>query len=131
MRAISLRISFTRWVFSTWPVAGGVVVQNVEPSTMLFDSAVATIRAAFDNLEFFRSRGNIVIVAYNGPKRDDAALNKLAADRQEKYGFRYDLPGILARRYRPTWSETTKPLTDDFAPVEYLKAIERHNEKQG
>lgn len=110
---------------------GGVVVQNVEPSTMLFDSAVATIRAAFDNLEFFRSRGNIVIVAYNGPKRDLAALNELAADRQEEYGFRYDLPGILARRYQPTWSETTKPLTDDFAPVEYLKAIERHNEKQG
>ena len=23
-----------------------------------------------------------------------------------------------------------EPLTDDFAPVEYLKAIERHNEKQ-
>jgi spermidine synthase len=109
---------------------GGVAVQNVEPSTMLFDSAVATIGAVFDTLEFFESRGNIVIVAYDGPKRDEAELKKIAAQRQSTYGFRYDLPGILTRRYEPTWNEATEPMTDDFAPVEYLKAIERHNEKQ-
>lgn len=109
---------------------GGVVIQNVEPSTMLFDSAVATIGAAFQNLEFLESRGNIVIVAYNGPKRDDAELKRVAAERQARYNFRYDLTSILDRRYQPTWNEATTPLTDDFAPVEYLKAIERHNEKQ-
>jgi len=109
---------------------GGVAVQNVEPSTMLFDSAVATIRSAFENLEFFRSRGNIVIVAYNGPKRDETELKRLANERQEKFGFRYDLPRILDRRYEPEWDSASEPLTDDFAPVEYLKAIERHNEKQ-
>jgi hypothetical protein len=48
-----------------------------------------------------------------------------------QYGFRYDVPKLIAdRRYTPRWDENTKPLTDDFAPVEYLKAIERHNEKQ-
>ena len=109
---------------------GGIAVQNVEPSTMLFDSAVATIGAVFDNLEFFESRGNIVIVAYNGAKRDEAELKRVAAARQAMYGFRYDLGGILTRRYQPTWNETTEPLTDDFAPVEYLKAVERHNQKQ-
>jgi spermidine synthase len=109
---------------------GGVAIQNVEPSTMLFDSAVATIGSAFQNLEFLQSRGNIVIVAYNGPKRDEAELQRIASERQAQYGFRYDLTAILGRRYQPTWNEATKPLTDDFAPVEYLKAIERHNEKQ-
>ncbi len=109
---------------------GGVVVQNVEPSTMLFDSAVATIGAAFQNLDFFESRGNIVIVGYNGPKRDEADLRRVATERQSQYNFRYDLAGILARRYEPKWDQATKPMTDDFAPVEYLKAIERHNEKQ-
>jgi spermidine synthase len=109
---------------------GGIAVQNVEPSTMLFDSAVATIGAVFDNLEFFESRGNIVIVAYDGPKRDDAELRRVAAERQSTYGFRYPLPGILDRRYQPTWDQATEPMTDDFAPVEYLKAIERHNQKQ-
>ena len=109
---------------------GGVVVQNVEPSTMLFDSAVATIASAFDNLVFFEGQGNIIILAYDGPKKDDAEIARIAAERQAKYGFRYDLTDILSRRYMPEQIGSAKPLTDDFAPVEYLKAIERHNEKQ-
>lgn len=108
---------------------GGVVVQNVEPSTMLFDSAVATIASAFDNLVFFEGQGNIVILAYDGPPKDDAEIERLAVGRQAQYGFRYPLPEILTRRYMPEIG-TTEPLTDDFAPVEYLKAIERHNEKR-
>lgn len=109
---------------------GGVVIQNVEPSTMLFDSAVATIKSAFDNIVFIEGQGNIVILAYDGPPRDEAELQRIAAERQEKYGFRYPLKDILARRYTPEYDAATVPLTDDFAPVEYLKAIERHNEKQ-
>jgi len=109
---------------------GGVVVQNVEPSTMLFDSAVATIRSAFDHLVFLEGQGNIVILAYDGPEKDEAELQRIAAGRQAEYGFRYPLPDILARRYTPEYDTATEPLTDDFAPVEYLKAIERHNEKR-
>ncbi len=109
---------------------GGVAVQNVEPTTMLFDSAVATIRSAFEHVVFISGDGNIVIVAYNGPEKDEATLQKLAAERQAKYKFRYDLPKLLENRFAPQWNESTKPLTDDFAPVEYLKAVERHNEKQ-
>ena len=109
---------------------GGVAVQNVEPSTMLFDSAVATIQSAFAHTVFLRGEDNIVIVAYNGPEKDEASLQKIAAERQAKYRFRYDLPALLDRRFAPDWNHATKPLTDDFAPVEYLKAIKRHNEKQ-
>jgi spermidine synthase len=110
---------------------GGVAVQNVEPSTMLFDSAVATIRSAFDHVVFFAGEGNVVILAYNGPEKDEAALRKITAERQARYRFRYDLTDILQRRFMPRFDEKTEPLTDDFAPVEYLKAIARHNEKQG
>src|ERR1700747_1655503 len=46
---------------------GGVVGQNVEPSTMLFDSAVKTINAVFPHLDFSRANGNIVTLAYDGP----------------------------------------------------------------
>jgi spermidine synthase len=109
---------------------GGVAVQNVEPTTMLFDSAVATIGAAFDNLEFFPGGGNIVIVAYNGPAKDPVAVRDLADQRQAAYDLRYDLNPILDRRFTPEWDQETEALTDDFAPVEYLKAIERHNEKR-
>jgi spermidine synthase len=110
---------------------GGVAVQNVEPSTMLFDSAVATIRSAFDHVVFFAGEGNIVILAYNGPEKDEAALQQVAAERQARYRFRYDLTEILKRRFMPRYNAKADPLTDDFAPVEYLKAIARHNEKQG
>jgi spermidine synthase len=109
---------------------GGVVVQNVEPTTMLFDSAVATIKAAFEHVEFLSGDGNIVIVGYNGPRKDDQTLLRLAHERQAALGFRYPLPELLANRFEPEWDEETEALTDDFAPVEHLKAIERHNEKQ-
>jgi len=109
---------------------GGVAVQNVEPTTMLFDSAVATIKSAFQHVVFLRGGGNIVILAYNGPVKDEATLERQAATRTQLYHLRYPLTDILARRFTPQWNEKTKPLTDDFAPVEYLKAIARHNEKQ-
>jgi len=109
---------------------GGVAVQNVEPSTMLFDPAVATIRSAFEHVVFVAGEGNIVILAYNGPERDEAELKRVAAARQAQYGFRYDLTQLLNRRFTPRYNVRAEPLTDDFAPVEYLKAIARHNEKQ-
>ena len=109
---------------------GGVAVQNVEPTTMLFDSAVATISAAFQHLVFLEGEGNIVIVAYNGPEKDEATIAKQAADRQAEYKLRYDLPKLLQRRFTPDWDHSATPLTDDFAPVEFLKAVERHNARQ-
>jgi spermidine synthase len=109
---------------------GGIAVQNVEPTTMLFDSAVATIRSAFAHTVFLYGGGNIVIVGYNGPEKDEATLQKIVAERQERYHFRYPLTDILSRRFQPALDDKTAPLTDDFAPVEYLKAIARHNERQ-
>ena len=109
---------------------GGVAVQNVEPTTMLFDSAVATIESAFQHVVFLRGEGNIVIVAYNGPVKDEETLQRQAAARTRQYHLRYPLTDILDRRFTPQWNQKTQPLTDDFAPVEYLKAIARHNEKQ-
>jgi spermidine synthase len=109
---------------------GGVAVQNVEPTTMLFDSAVATIKSAFAHVVFLHGKGNIVIVAYNGPEKDEQTLQRQASERTDRYHLRYPLTAILDQRFSPPWDETAKPLTDDFAPVEYLKAIARHNEKQ-
>jgi spermidine synthase len=64
--------------------------------------------------------------------QDDLA--KAAVDRQAKYHLRYALPALLETRKRfPPDIGPMNPdapvLTDDFAPVESLKAIERHNEK--
>jgi spermidine synthase len=113
---------------------GGVVAQNVEPSTMLFDSAVKTINSVFPQVDLYLAEGNVVTVAYDGPPRDGEALAERAGARQKQFGFRYDLRAMLNAR-RPLAAEagaidaSAKVLTDDFAPVEALKAIERHNRK--
>jgi spermidine synthase len=114
---------------------GGVVAQNVEPSTMLFDSAVKTINAVFPQLDFYRADGNIVTVAYDGAERKPEDLAGVAAERDKTYGLRYPLAEMLAQRRRidinggKVIDANAKVLTDDFAPVEALKTIERHNRK--
>jgi spermidine synthase len=111
---------------------GGVVGQNVEPSTMLFDSAVKTIQSVFPNTDFYLAEGNVVTIAYDGPVRDPADLTKSAKQRQLELNLRYQLPAMLAERRGldpTTIDQKAKVLTDDFAPVESLKAIDSHNRK--
>ena len=114
---------------------GGVVAQNVEPSTMLFDSAVKTINAVFPQLDFYRADGNIVTVAYDGAERKPEDLAGVARDRDKAYGLRYSLLEMLSQRRHiqiaggNVIDPDAKVLTDDFAPVETLKNIERHNRK--
>jgi spermidine synthase len=118
---------------------GGVVVQNVDPNTMLFDSAVKTIGAVLPRIELYKpddkSDDNIVTLAYDGPERTVEDLAAVAAERDKALGLRYPLAAMLAGRKRidlndpQTISAKATVLTDDFAPVETLKAIERHNRK--
>ena len=48
-------------------------------------------------------------------------------DRSRPPGFRYDLSEIMSRCFDPEYDKSTEPLTDDFAPVDDLKATARHN----
>jgi len=108
---------------------GGVAVQNIEPSTMLFDAAIVTIKSVFDNVDLFDAGGNIVIVAYDGPVRSDQELAQNCLIRQKKFVFYHNLNDMIGYRKLLSNLPNQKPLTDDFAPVEYLKGIARHNEK--
>lgn len=113
---------------------GGVLVQNIEPNTMLFDAAAKTMGSVFANVEFYLAEGNVVTVAYDGPKRSAEDLAKAAAARQAQFKMRYDLTKLLDARRVATAevgviSPDAKVLTDDFAPVETLKAVETHNRK--
>jgi len=135
---------------------GGVMAQNVEVGTMLFDSAVNTLHAVFPQIDFYVTKGfpdfgNTVMVAYDGQGRAKSDLKQIADRLQSTHGFRYDLREMLEHRY---WlktvmagqtatfdiadeagqsmagiDENAKVLTDDFAPVESLKAIAKHNKK--
>ncbi|WDI32958.1 fused MFS/spermidine synthase [Hyphococcus flavus] len=108
---------------------GGVVVQNIAPSTMLFDHAIATIGAVFDNVDLYKAGGNMVAVAYNGPHREKDDLLAAAQAQQDKHGFRYDIAAMIDERVRTPEFGDDKILTDDFAPANYLKSVENHNRK--
>ena len=108
----------------------GVLVQNVEPSTMLFDSAIATISAIFENVELYPAGGNVVVIAYNGDEKSDEELQSRANQIDSKYKPRYLIRDLLIGRLRIDRSKVTaEALTDDFAPVEYLRSIELHNRR--
>lgn len=107
---------------------GGVVVQNIEPSTMLFDSATATLKSVFPSVDLYDGGGNVVAIAYDGAQLPQAELLARAAKAQERWKFRYDLKTMAAQR-RILARPAGKILTDDFAPVETLRAIEKNNEK--
>ncbi|HTR46434.1 MAG TPA: fused MFS/spermidine synthase [Verrucomicrobiae bacterium] len=114
--------------------AGGVVAQNIEPTTMLFDSAVNTIHSVFANLDFYPAEGNIVVIAYDGKPRTEQELAAIAAERQSALHLRYDLTQLVtSRQSYASAAANVDPkaaiLTDDFAPVEALKAIKKHNQK--
>lgn len=131
---------------------GGVIAENVEPKTMLFDSAVKTLHAVFPQVEFYDASGdnvggNVVMIAYDGDELSGSDLHRMAETHQSDYRLRYDLQQMLPHRFllKPVGSsfdvvnqagqgtagiaDNAKVLTDDFAPVESLKAIARHNQK--
>jgi len=108
---------------------GGAAVQNIEPSTMMFDSAVATIRKVFANVDIYEAGGNVVAVAYDGAPQTSAQLSARAAALQKQHGFVYPLPALLEERLIVNRTVPGKVLSDDFAPVESLLAIEKHNRK--
>jgi spermidine synthase len=107
---------------------GGVVVQNIEPSTMLFNSATATLQSVFPAVDFYDGVENVVAVGYDGAPLRQAELLARAGKVQQLYKLRYDLRAMAAER-RVLRKPTGKILSDDFAPVETLRAIEVNNEK--
>lgn len=109
---------------------GGVLVQNVEPSTMLFESAISTIASVFDNIDIYPAGGNVVVVAYNGPEKSNEELQAQAVAIDANYRPRYSISEMLSDRLLIDRSKVTaEALTDDFAPVEYLRSIEMHNRR--
>ncbi len=106
---------------------GGVVVQNIAPTTMLYDYAISTIGTVFDSVDIYPARGNYVAIAYNGPRKPDAWLAARAAERQQALDLRYDLSYLVAERAAiRTRIDAEKVLTDDYAPANYLKSVERY-----
>lgn len=105
---------------------GGCLLQNVDPGTLLFDAIMATLTKVFQNVETLPANGNIIVIGYDGPKRDANTWQAAATAAQQRYKFAYDLGG-LARGIKPMpWNHGAAALTDDFAPAEILNMEDRN-----
>jgi len=108
----------------------GVVVQNVEPTTMLLDSTIVTMKSVFPNVDVYQAGGNIVLIGYSGTPFSLEALKRKAETFNQRFHPLYDPADMLSSRQSLEVSPKAKVLTDDFAPVEMLQTIKRHNEKR-
>jgi spermidine synthase len=98
---------------------GGAAVFNVHDGTKLYASTLLTLRTVFPSVHLYPSgAGEMITVVTGEPAPDDATLGARAASLQEKLGFRFPLPALLARRTEKSGTtQTGELLTDDFAPV--------------
>lgn len=102
--------------------AGGVVIQNVVPTIMLFGSTVSTMEAVFDHVDAYEASGNVILVGYNGPQVRDEDLVVRARSAQARLKTRYELPLLVSRRGSILPEFKGKVLTDDYSPSEILAA---------
>ncbi len=104
---------------------GGAAAFNVHDGTKLYASTLLTLRAVFPGVHLYPSGEGEVIVVVTGEAPPDAgALEARGSALQEKYGFRFPLPALLARRTdKDRTTQAGELLTDDFAPVNLYDTI--------
>ncbi len=105
----------------------GCVALNLHTNSELYDSTIVTLKDTFANIDSYTDG---ITIAYDGQKRSIDSLTSSAKTIQDKYGFYYDMNKIIRLTSDLTYNPDAKILTDDFAPVNFLDAIARHNRKQ-
>lgn len=113
---------------------GGVVAQNVEPTTLFYDRMVATLQTVFANVDAFASgldteSQNTVLCAYDGPRLSAAEITARAKALQARHAFRHGLPAIAAVRRPIAKRSKAQPLRDGFSEANTALMIDRANDK--
>jgi len=113
---------------------GGVVAQNVEPTTLFYDHMVATLGAVFANVDAYASGAqtdyvNTVLIAYDGPPRSDADIAAAAAALQARHGFRHPLGDIVRVRRIERRPFGAAPFRDGFETANKALMIDKANDK--
>jgi predicted membrane-bound spermidine synthase len=104
----------------------GAAAFNILPGEKLFDSNVRTLRQVFDNIDFFHSGDEEVIVIGRLDSLTNAETLQRAAAAQQRYKFRFDVAKLVAaRRIAAPKALHGEVLTDDFAPADVFDAYGR------
>ncbi len=111
---------------------GGSVVLNLHSGSKLYPRIMTTLKSVFKNVDIYASKtkGNVAVVAYQSEKISQSNLEQSALALQSKYGFYYDLNELLQLKTSFKENNKLEILTDDFAPINYLNAIEINNAKK-
>lgn len=113
----------------------GVVAQNVEPTTLFYDSLAATLKEVFGNVEAYSTGAapgapaNVVLIAYSGKARARGELAQRAAVLQKQYGFRHALPALVAGGHAAGFKADAPAFRDDRNSANTLLMIDRANSK--
>jgi spermidine synthase len=111
---------------------GGAAAFNVHDGTKLYASTLLTLHAVFPSVHLYPSgEGEVATVVTAEPAPDTPALAARAKSLQDRLGFRFALPALLARRNdRPNTTQTGELLTDDFAPVNVYDTMGERRRKK-
>jgi spermidine synthase len=111
---------------------GGAAAFNVHDNTKLFASTLLTLRSVFPGVHLYPTRlGETIAVATAEPAPGEATLAARATALQEKFGFRYRLPELHARRTEKSGTtQVGELITDDFAPVNLYDTIGEQRKKK-
>ncbi len=114
---------------------GGVVAQNVEPTTLFYDSLAASLREVFGNVEAFSTGAaagvpsNVVLIAYRGKAKSRAELAKRAEVLQKQFAFRHALPALVAGGKPAVFDAKAAAFRDDRNSANTLLMIDRANSR--
>lgn len=104
----------------------GVAAFNILPAVKLYDSNVRTLQVAFDNIDFYNSGEDEVIVIGRLDPISDAERLQRAAATQQRYKFRFDMAQLAgAKTIEAPKAPKGAVLTDDFAPADVYGASGR------
>ncbi|MFH0965059.1 MAG: fused MFS/spermidine synthase [Planctomycetota bacterium] len=108
----------------------GVVVANVIRTNQLYDAELATFLAAFGRCHVYRARRstNAMLVSWGaeGPRLTAEEARRRAERLQQAHGFAFDLVKIAEDGdFDPRPGRGGRVLTDDRAPVDWLRSQER------
>jgi predicted membrane-bound spermidine synthase len=111
---------------------GGAAAFNVHDGTKLYASTLLTLGAVFPSVHLYPSgEGEVATVVTAEPAPDATALAARAQSLQDRLGFRFALPTLLARRNdKPNTTQTGELLTDDFAPVNVYDTMGERRKKK-
>lgn len=111
---------------------GGVLVTNLHDDSAVFDHDVATLRSVFPNAVFLKVPGVVNVIALAGGEAVGDLRARMSAEAARAAAWPAPLRKLPLQGYAKQLVQPTPPqgsgnlvLTDDYAPTEYLRALDR------